>query len=473
MEARKLREELEAKREEIRSLSTQETLSEDDETRLTTLTEEYKPLEERTVAAETRAREIENITAQTRHVERGIDAPAQINRNDPFEQSVERMSRSEKRDAAMRVFEQDGKRLNSRQGQHVDQLLNEGGKLSQEISERMLLTQSPAYRSAFAKAMTQTQPVLNAEEAAAVNRFREWEARAASEGTTTAGGFGVPILIDPTVILTSGAADAPILNLADVITVSTNVWKGVSSAGVSWSYDAEASEVSDDAPTLAQPSITVYSARGFIPFSVEVEQDYPGFESEMMKLLNQGYIDLLAAGTANGDGSSKPRGVIAAMAAQTSPAHIAVTTAGTVGASDVKNVYYGLPERFRGRSTWVMHGSVESKIRALGNSLAMSDYTVNLLADGTSVLTGRPVVVTDYASNFTGQTTTFSYAVLGDFSNFKIIQRAGMTLELVPHLLATANGRPNLQRGWIAYARHGHDVVAANAFRLLANTTSG
>jgi len=46
------------------------------------------------------------------------------------------------------------------------------------------------------------------------------------------------------------------------------VWKGVSSSGVTWSFGAEATEVSDDSPVLAQPSVTVHMARGFIPFSI-------------------------------------------------------------------------------------------------------------------------------------------------------------------------------------------------------------
>jgi hypothetical protein len=85
-------------------------------------------------------------------------------------------------------------------------------------------------------------------------------------------------------------------------TITTNQWKGVSSAGVVWSYDAEGAAVSDDTATLAQPAVPVYTARGFIPYSVEVGQDYPGFAQEMAKLLDQGYVDLLAAQTMTGSG---------------------------------------------------------------------------------------------------------------------------------------------------------------------------
>jgi HK97 family phage major capsid protein len=38
----------------------------------------------------------------------------------------------------------------------------------------------------------------------------------------------------------------------------------ITSAGVTASWDAEAAEVSDDSPTLAQPSVPVYKAAAFI-----------------------------------------------------------------------------------------------------------------------------------------------------------------------------------------------------------------
>lgn len=117
-----------------------------------------------------------------------------------------------------------------------------------------------------------------------------------------------------------------------------------------------------------------------------------------------------------------------------------------------------------------MSPGVMSKVRAFGNGLALSDFTVNLLADGTENLTGRPVVVSDYAPGFTGTTGAENYAVVGDFSRFLVVQRAGMQVELIQNLFDQATGRPNGERGWFATARHGHDVVDENGFRLLANS---
>ena len=58
--------------------------------------------------------------------------------------------------------------------------------------------------------------------------------------------------------------------------------------------------VGDDSPTLAQPACNVYAARGFIPYTYEVDQDYPGFATEMNMSSNQGFVDLMASQTMTG-----------------------------------------------------------------------------------------------------------------------------------------------------------------------------
>jgi HK97 family phage major capsid protein len=57
-------------------------------------------------------------------------------------------------------------------------------------------------------------------------------------------------------------------------------------------------------------------------------------------------------------------------------------------------------------------------------------------------------------------------AIFGDFSNYVIADRIGMTVEFIPQLFGS-NGRPTGQKGWFAYARHGADSVNDAAFRVL------
>jgi HK97 family phage major capsid protein len=419
-------------------------------------------------AAETRAAQIEAVRSTVTEQTPGADRLQVIRRGDPHAVDPRTATRSEIRDAALRIVDADGSHLAARQLDHVDGLLR--GRASdcdaRVIGRMVLVTETDEYRSAFQKVTTGRGHLTEAE-GRALDEYR-----AANEGTGSAGGYGIPVLIDPSIILTSGAVDAPVLNLSRVVTITTDAWKGVASAAASWAYQAEAAAVADNTPTLSQPNIPVYAARGFIPYSIEVGQDYPGFAEEMSHLMAQGYVDLLASQTVTGSGSSSPRGIFTAMAATTTnPAHVTVTTAGQFSATDLRAAYSALPERFRGKSTWLTSPTVDQHISQFGNALALSDYTVNLAADGTHVAVGRPVVVSDYAPAFTGTTGTANLAVVGDFGNgFLIVQRAGMTVELVNHLFDTSTGRPTGQRGWFAWARHGFDIVNANAFRLLSNS---
>ena len=460
--------ELRAQVEEIRStvvrLSEIDDITPEDDEELTAALETFEARKAELVELEARAARIEAAKAAATERHAGIDSPTILKRVEPAALDLRTATRGELRDAALKVLETEGRGLAAHQEDHVDGLLRtknaytDGGL----IAKRMLATESPAYRSAFAKAISQPVPAFDADEVRAINEFR-----AMSEGTDTAGGFGVPVLIDPSIILTSGAAAAPVLNLARVITITTDEWKGVSSAGVSWSYDGEGTEVSDDAPTLAQPTVPVYTARGFIPFSAELGADYVGFASEMRALLDQGYINLVADKTINGSGSSQPTGIF--VAASNATSQVVVTTDGQFGAVDVLKIWKSLPERYKGNAAWIMSPDVENEIRSFGNGNE-AYYSVNLAAGGIGTLFGRPIYTTDYAPEFTGTTGVAGLTVVGDFSNFVVAQRAGMSVELIPHLFGATNALPTNQRGFFATARHGFDSVNDNAFRLLQNT---
>ena len=460
--------ELRAQVEEIRStvvrLSEIDDITPEDDEALSAALEAFEARKAELDDLEARAARIEAAKAAATERHAGIDSPTILKRVEPSALDLRTATRGELRDAALKVLETEGRGLAVHQENHVDGLLRTKNAYTDgsAIARRILVTETDAYRSAFAKAITQPVPAFDADEVRAINEFR-----AMSEGTDTSGGFGVVAFLDPTIILTSGAAAAPVLNLARVITVTTDEWKGVSSAGVSWSYDGEGVEVSDDAPTLAQPTVPVYTARGFIPFSAELGADYVGFAAEMRALLDQGYINLVADKTINGTGSSQPTGIF--VAASNATSQVVVTTDGQFGAVDLLKIWKALPERYKGNAAWIMSPDMENEIRILGNSNE-AYYTVNLAAGGIGTLFGRPIYTTDYAPEFTGTTGVAGLTVVGDFSNFVVAQRAGMSVELIPHLFGTTNALPTNQRGFFATARHGFDSVNDNAFRLLQNT---
>jgi HK97 family phage major capsid protein len=334
----------------------------------------------------------------------------------------------------------------------------------------------PEYASGFQKVIACGDPSVAALQMTDMERqaFADsFYARAQSEGLTTQGGFGIPVMIDPSIILVNQENENAFLRLARTEQINTNAWKGVSGAGMTWSFDAEGAEVSDDSVTLAQPTVSVFMARGFIPFSIEVGQDYPNFANEMARLLSAGYQDLLLSKLTSGSGTGEPKGILTALTAQTATETV-VTTDGAFGQEDIYAVWKNLPPKYRQRAAWMMSASVMNKIRQFGASNVYHATTITLAEGSIENLFSRPVYDNAYMPDFTGTTGAANILVLGDWSNYLIAQRSGMTAELVP-LLVGSNQRPTGQRGFFAYARVGGNVVGSTSvgspsFQVLVNT---
>lgn len=461
-----LRSQVEALETEIKDLAATPDITEDQDARLDAAIAEHEQRAAQLAKLEERAAKVADIEARQTATRPG--APQFIRKPDVEVSDVRRMLPGELRSAALRQMDDDKvgvEHLRDEQRSHIERLIRTDSEnlRGSEIAARLLLTENDPYRSGFMKKTLGR--ITNPDEDRALAAFEEF--RAMSEGTTTAGGFGVPVLIDSTIILTSQGTPNDILAISNIKNITTNIWKGVSSAGVSWSFDAEGVEVSDDAPTLAQPSVTTYMARGFIPYSIELGMDYPGFAAEMSVLLNEGYNELIAQKTAVGSGSAEPWGIAAALNATSS--EVLPTTDGSFGAVDVYKVWAALPQRFRANASWLSHTTTQNTIRAFDTS-GGGQFTVNLTQEKIPSMFGKQYYLNDYLTAYSGTTGQSDFLIVGDFRNFVVAQRTGMTVELVPHLLSTTTNLPNGQRGWFAYARIGSDSVNDNAFRMLANT---
>jgi HK97 family phage major capsid protein len=384
-------------------------------------------------------------------------------------QDVTRLSKNEARDHALRALDDRSasSHLRPEQKDEIEQQV----RASSDIARRVLVTENEEYRNAWLKMVTRPNGAiyLTEEERVAMQAWDEY--RTMSEGVTTAGGFGIPVFIDPSIIMTAQGSGNPFLRIARQVDVNTNAWKGVSSAGVSWSFDAEGVEASDDSPTLAKPSVTVFMARGLIPYTIEVGQDYPGFASEMSQLLAEGYDELLIDKFTRGNGTTEPQGILTILSA-TAGARVGVQTSGVnFGPDDPYRVWQALGQRFRLRSSWLMSVNVNNKIRQLATANVFHAFTENLPAAWADTLFGRSVYESPYMPDTTTSTAANSgLAVVGDFNQYVIARRGGMSVELVPHLTSTTTNLPNGTRAWFAYARIGGGVASTSAFKLLVNT---
>ncbi len=382
---------------------------------------------------------------------------------------VVRMSNAEARDMALRTLDDRGSsaHLSPEEKDQLDRQF----RTSTDIARRTIVTENEAYRNAWLKMVTRPNGgmYLNDEERNAIQAWDEY--RTMSEGTTTAGGFGIPVFIDPSIIMTAQGSGNPFLQIARQVDVNTNAWKGVNSAGVSWSFDAENVEVSDDSPTLAQPTVNVFMARGFIPYSIEVGQDYPSFASEMSTLLSEGYDELLVDKFTRGTGTGEPQGVLTILSA-TAGNRVTIQTSGSnFGANDPYTVWKALAQRFRRKASWLMSVDVNNKIRQLGTANVYHAVTATLPEGWADALFAKPVYESPYMPDSTTSTSANSgLAIVGDFNNYLIARRGGMSVELIPHLFSTTTNLPSGTRGWFAYSRIGGGVVNTSGFKLLVNT---
>lgn len=326
------------------------------------------------------------------------------------------------------------------------------------LARLTLAASSPAYMRAFAKAATNRLHELEPTESRALEMVR------AMSLTDSAGGFLVPFQLDPTVIITANGSLNEIRRIARQVVATGDVWSGVSAGAVSWSWDAEATQVSDDAPTFAQPTIPIYKAAGFVPVSIEALQDMANGAAEIARLLAEGREILEAAAFATGSGTGQPTGIVTALVGSSSI--VASAGADTLAVGDLYSVQGSLPARYRARASWLATNAFYNRARQF-DTAGGSSLWAQLGDDRPAMLLGKPVYESEDMDAVINATQENYMAVFGDFSNYVIADRIGMTVEFIPHLFGTANGRPTGQRGWYAYYRTGADSVNDAAFRML------
>jgi len=353
---------------------------------------------------------------------------------------------------------------------HIERLIARTRELTPgTVARHILMTGSPIYRAAFGKHIA-GQPLSPEEQ------------RALSLGSAATGGAAVVYTLDPTIVPTSNFSINPFRAIARIETIAgTNEWKAVTSGAITATYVAEATEATDNAPTLAQPDIIVDKAHAFVPFSIEVGQDWTALEAEMGALFQDAKDDVEATKFAvgAGHGSNEPKGLITG-ATNT-------TTAGGAAAfaiADLYKVFEALPPRYRPRAQWLGNLFTYDKVRQFDTAGGSGVWVDN---DGVGAVRGlgpgvggeglgsQAVVIGpqllgrnawESTAMAAALTTGSKILAIGDFRYFVIVDRIGMSVELLPNLVGT-NRRPTGQRGLYAYWRNSSDVLSAAAFQVL------
>lgn len=330
-----------------------------------------------------------------------------------------------------------------------------------DVARRILATGSPTYSRAFGKTLA-GQP-LSADEQRAMSL------------TGSGGGFAVPFALDPTLIPTSNYIVNPARALGRVVTISgANTWQGVTSPTVTATRVAEGTEATDNAPTLVQPTATVTKAHAFVPFSIEISEDWEAIQGEMAQMIQQGKDEEEGTAFVTGAGSGvNPQGFVTGTTTT-----VAASTGLTVTAANLYALEAALPPRFRPNESFVANRGIYNVLRAIDTAggAALWLYVSQGLSTQapTPGNTGATLLGRGAWEASAMQATVVNATkimVVGDFSYFLIVDRVGMNVEVVPHIFGATSRFPIGQRGLYAYWRNTSKVLSSSAFVALTGTT--
>lgn len=452
---------------ELESLATLTDPTDEDAARAEALILEAEERRKERIEAQARAERIREAYAKAKAENREIPgaAPQVMRKVDPYDTHVRMLDDQELRDASRAILDRpEARHLEADSKEKADVLI---GRLGRRMAEHVVLTSRPEYRSAFAKYVAGREMLLTNDERRSIAAVEE--ARTALALADANGGYAVPALLDPSIIYTGAGTSNPMRQVARIVTGIDDTWRGVTSAGITASWDSEAIQVSDDGPTLGQATVVSHKASAFVPFSVEIEGDWTGLATEMRDLFNEAKDVLETAGFATGSGvADNPYGILTDLFAASSTAGVLPTTDGAFGAVDVRNIFGQLGARYRPNASFMSSIDVMNEVRGFDTTGGLSNQTVDLTAPYSFNVLGRPYYENSGFPDFTGTTGAANILVVGDFRNYVIFDRVGSRVEFVPHLLG-ANQRPNGQRGLYFWWRVGGKTVNTTAFKMLLN----
>lgn len=390
-------------------------------------------------------------------------------------------------DGARRVIERStyGVRNKEEAQERAEELLDTVDNADRLLAKRMLITGGKDYTSGFAKLLR------HGTDAFCTQDERQALQRAQTLGTDSGGGFAVPFQLDPTVILTSAGVKNPIRDLARVETIVGKEWNGVTTTGTSVTRAGENAVAPASAFTLAQPKVRTNRVQGYSTFSIEIDLSWGALQSEITRLLvdakgQEENSFISGAGDGFTDGTA-PQGINAGLAGGGNDVTAAAIDLFTL--ADLFTLEQALDARWEANASFLAHKTVYNKIRQFptdGSAGSMNNLWTDLNA-GLSESTRNTRRLLDYptyrsagpngmptlaaAAAYAGTTGDGgdTLMILGDFSQFMIVDRIGMSVEVVPTVLDTATHRPIGQRGVYTYWMNNSKILVPGAFKRLLN----
>jgi len=326
------------------------------------------------------------------------------------------------------------------------------------ISRRVIATSSPAYQEGWARYVSGGWDAVPSRLQAALQTHSDANA-----------GVAIPVVIDPTFILTTDGQRNDIREISRVETITGKSWSPVTTGGVTAAYAAETAAAADAAPTdFDDPTVTPLRAHVFVQFTSEYSEDYgpAAIQSELGRLIGDAKTVLEATKFVLGAGTTEPLGIVYALN-DDGTSLVPSASDNAFALVDVDAVEGDLGDRFIGNAQWLAARRVYQTIRGFGTAGQPANSIYDQLS---GTLRGYP------ARHSNVMDATFANddlpLLFGDFQQFVIVDRLGLSTEYIPQVF-DGEGRPLGRRGVYARWRNNTNLTTVNAFRLLKIGAAG
>ena len=281
-----------------------------------------------------------------------------------------------------------------------------------------------------------------------------------SEGTDSEGGYLVPDEYENTLVQALEGENV-IRGRSHVITTSNGTHKipVVASKGeASWIDENGAYPEDDD--TFAQVTIDAHKVGTIIKVSEELLNDSAfNLESYFAQEFGRRIGTKEEEAFINGNGSSKPTGILAS-------AEVGVTTASdkAITADELIDLFYSLKGVYRRNAVWVLNDTTVKAIRKLKDNNGQYIWQPALKDGDHDTLLGRPILTTGAMPEIAADAKP---VIFGDLSYYWIGDRQGVTFKRLNERYADMG-----QVGFLASKRVDGKLVLPEAIKVLKMKTA-
>lgn len=168
------------------------------------------------------------------------------------------------------------------------------------------------------------------------------------------------------------------------------------------------------------------------------------------------------------DGSSKPLGMIAGLAALSSSAGIGKTGSSTTAITyaDLVDLKYSVNKAYQGNAKWMFNYLTEGVVRKLVDSTGQPIWTMGNIQNGSpDTILGNPYIINDDMASPAAAATPVAF---GDFKKAYTIRMVkGVGLRRLTELYATSD-----EVGFVSFMRADGDLMDTKAAKLFKNAAS-